>query len=334
MVPKEKIILVLSVDTEEEFDWNSGFPQDNCSIENINQIPGFQYFCENLGIRPTYLVDYPVISDQYAADMFRDFVESGNAEVGAHLHPWCNPPFFSETDEERSHVVNLPEREVEAKLDALIEKIEQGVGRRPKSFRTGRWGINASLINLLEDKGFAVESSVYPLYHNQFFSCEDAPNHPYFPSRSDALEPSESRGIIELPVTVGFNRTDHDKSKQLHQFIENSLLSRLRIIGLLWRLGLLRKIYLSPELSSPEDMLTVARTTISRGNPFLHMYFHSSSLLQGDNPLLFKTANGCNVLEGVHRVISKLKESYEIEFCTLSEAADRIRMTQMSLLAA
>ena len=170
MQRSEKIILVLSVDTEEEFDWNSGFPQENCSIENIDQIPGFQYFCENLGIRPTYLVDYPVVANKHAAGMFRDYVLSEKAEVGAHLHPWCNPPFFAETNEERSHVVNLPVCEVEAKLDRLIEKIEQGIGRPPKSFRTGRWGINASLINLLEKKGFAVESSVYPLYSNQFFS--------------------------------------------------------------------------------------------------------------------------------------------------------------------
>ena len=328
MASKEKIILVLSVDTEEEFDWNSGFPQDNCSIDNVNQIPGFQYFCENLGIRPTYLVDYPVIANHYAADMFRDFVESGNAEVGAHLHPWCNPPFFGDTNEERSHVINLPESEVEAKLDCLVEKIVQGVGQSPRSFRTGRWGISASLINLLERKGFAVESSVYPLYSNRFFSCEDAPTQAYYPSPQNALQPSMPREIIELPVTVGFNRADHDRSKQLYQFIENSPLSRLRLIGLL------RKIYLSPELSSPEDMLAVAKTTLAQGNPMLHMYFHSSSLLQGDNPLMFKSANGCNVFEGVHQLISWLREDYEIEFCTLSEAADLVRSRQLNLVAA
>jgi len=44
---------LLSVDTEEEFDWGGRFPQEDCSVENIQCIPAFQEFCETIDIRPT-----------------------------------------------------------------------------------------------------------------------------------------------------------------------------------------------------------------------------------------------------------------------------------------
>ena len=46
----DKLLFVLSVDTEEEFDWEGGFPQENCSVDNIRYLPEFHQFCESLNI--------------------------------------------------------------------------------------------------------------------------------------------------------------------------------------------------------------------------------------------------------------------------------------------
>ena len=61
-------LFVLTIDTEEEWHWDGAFPQHNCQVKNIQRIPEFQQFCESLGIRPTYFVDYAVADNQQAVD--------------------------------------------------------------------------------------------------------------------------------------------------------------------------------------------------------------------------------------------------------------------------
>ena len=60
---KQDVLFVLTIDTEEEWQWDEEFPQHNCSVENVEKLPAFQTFCESLGIRPTYFVDYAVASN-------------------------------------------------------------------------------------------------------------------------------------------------------------------------------------------------------------------------------------------------------------------------------
>ena len=118
-MPKQDVLFILSVDTEEEWQWDDEFPQNNCSVKNVEKLPEFQQFCESLGIRPTYFVDYAVANDQHGSAVLKGFAEKRVAEIGAHLHPWCNPPYFGKTTEAESHVINLPFEQVEQKLDAL-----------------------------------------------------------------------------------------------------------------------------------------------------------------------------------------------------------------------
>ncbi len=54
---KQDVLFVLTIDTEEEWQWDEEFPQHNCSVGNVEKLPAFQTFCESLGIRPTYFVD-------------------------------------------------------------------------------------------------------------------------------------------------------------------------------------------------------------------------------------------------------------------------------------
>ncbi|MFT5814595.1 MAG: hypothetical protein ACI9VT_002356, partial [Psychroserpens sp.] len=57
---KQPILFVLSIDTEEEWDWSGPFPQHIVNVTNIDKLPAFNNICENLGVRPTYFVDYAV----------------------------------------------------------------------------------------------------------------------------------------------------------------------------------------------------------------------------------------------------------------------------------
>lgn len=172
---KQQITFLLSVDTEEEWDWEGPFPESNFSVENLHKLPAFQDFCESKGLRPCYFVDYAAAIGMVHQTTFLSRVKNGKCELGAHLHPWANPPFFGEPTEATSHVVNLPIKQVEEKLDALLDTFNQKLSYTPKAFRTGRWGISEDIMRLLYLRGFDIDSSVYPFYKNEFFDCYGSP---------------------------------------------------------------------------------------------------------------------------------------------------------------
>lgn len=326
MKNKTPIIFVLTIDTEEEWDWSGPFPQQVANVKNIDKLPAFNTICENIGIRPTYFVDYAVSDDDHAVDKMLTFTEKGNCEIGAHLHPWCNPPYFGEVGEAESHVVNLPVEQVSQKLDTLIASIETGFGIKPKSFRTGRWGINKNVMDLLVKSGITVDSSVYPFFENEYFSCGGASNLPYWPDLDNLLIQGSQNIIYELPVTVGFNRPQFELANRIHSAFAKPPLSWTRFNGLAWHTHLLRKTYLCPELSSTQDMLTLCDTVISKGYPILHMYMHSSSLLANQHGLLSSEQNPFDFIsDAVTNVVTQLKSTYDIEFCTISEAAIKLQ---------
>ena len=157
---KKPIIFVLSIDTEEEWDWSGPFPQGHGDVQNILQVPAFHTVLSSFNIRPTYFVDYAVLETAQSVENMQRVIQQRNCEIGAHLHPWCNPPYFGDVGEAQSHVVNLPVQDVAAKVKALVSKIEQTLDVTPKSFRTGRWGIDGKVMNLLCQNGCNVDFRV------------------------------------------------------------------------------------------------------------------------------------------------------------------------------
>ena len=317
---KPDVLFVLTIDTEEEWLWENDFPQENCSVQNIKHIPAFQQQCEKLGIRPTYFVDYAIAQDNYSQEVFKDIIASRKAEVGAHLHPWCNPPFFGKTTEAESHVINLPKEQVAQKLHALSEVICQSLGVRPRSFRSGRWGISGDTLQLLVSRGFDVDSSVYPFYKNEYFSCEGSPLSPYWPSYDDSLSVGTQREIIEIPVSAGYNVKHFDAADMVHSTLAKPAIAWTRSIGLLWRLGLLKKIYLSPELTETKNMNALIDSCLKNQHSVIHMYLHSSSLIDGATGLLNIDNAFERICERMGRSVAHLQSKANVRFCTISEA--------------
>ncbi len=83
---------LITVDTEEEFDWRAPLDREQHSIDSVPALRKFLQFCEGLGVVPVFLIDYPVAVSGRAAECLRDAVSQGRAEVGVQLHPWVNPP--------------------------------------------------------------------------------------------------------------------------------------------------------------------------------------------------------------------------------------------------
>lgn len=324
------ILFILSIDTEEEWDWSGPFPQQHGEVKNVTHIPEFHSTITRFGIRPTYFVDYAALDCQQSVNHLNSVYQQNNCEIGAHLHPWCNPPYFGEVNEFESHVVNLPIEQVEQKMYALMSKVKQTLGVSAKSFRSGRWGINSQVLKLLIKQGINLDSSVYPLYQNEFFSCLGAPPTPYWPDFNDPLQESAQRDIFELPVTVGFNRSNFELSNKIHSLFSSPNLSWTRFNGLAWHSKMLRKYYLSPELCSVADMQDLCKVVIEKGYPVLHMYMHSSSLLNNSNSLVGKQNAFNHICDSITKVVTFLKQRYPIEFCTISEAAKKLQTESTS----
>ena len=87
---------IVTVDTEEEFDWTKPIARDGHTLHSVARLARFQEFCEAKGVCPIYLVDYPIITSPTAVEILRNAVAAGKAEVGVQLHPWVSPPFDEE----------------------------------------------------------------------------------------------------------------------------------------------------------------------------------------------------------------------------------------------
>jgi len=315
------ILFVLSVDTEEEWDWSGPFPQKDFSVTNVAKLADFQKMCDGLGIKPSYFIDYAVADNEEAVNSLKSAITENNCEIGAHLHPWCNPPFYGYVSEEQSHVVNLPLEQVEQKLLNLTKRLTEQFDVVPRSFRTGRWGIDGKVLQLLVKHGFKLDSSVYPFYQNNFYSCQGASYNPYWPDLDEPLEYGKQRDIFEIPVTAGFNHDNFALCEKIYRLISHPALNWSRLVGIAWQTHLLRKSYLSPELFSADEMLSLCKTMLKKQPPVLHMFMHSSSLIDNNNSLVGNHNAYEYITNSVKQLVTELQKHADIQFCTISEAA-------------
>ena len=318
---KPEVLFILSIDTEEEWDWSDAFPQYDCSVSNVQKIPEFQALCDSIGIRPTYFLDYAVVENTESVKTLIDSIGNNRCEIGVHLHPWCNPPFYGKTDERKSHVVNLPIEQVEEKLDALLYLIIEKFGVYPNSFRTGRWGINNEILRLLVKKNIHIDSSMYPFYKNEFFDCESTTRIPYWPDFMNPTNSGAQRNLFEIPVTVGFNWKNFDFSNLMYKLFSSPLLEPFRFIGILWHTNLLRKLYLSPEIISGAKMRPLIDSVLKNNHPVIHMYLHSSSLIDRSTGLMNQENSIEVISRNIQDAVQYITQKANIKFCTITEAS-------------
>ncbi len=56
--------LIVVVDTEEEFDWNKDFDRNQISVRHMTNIHRAQDICDDFGVTPVYVIDYPIASQE------------------------------------------------------------------------------------------------------------------------------------------------------------------------------------------------------------------------------------------------------------------------------
>jgi hypothetical protein len=298
--------LIVTVDTEEEGLWSGTFSATENTVRNTLELPRFQNLCEQFGVRPTYLIDSPVVENDEAVEHLQAWRQHGACEIGAHLHPWCAPPFEKHTSQRNSYLCNLPAALQRSKLEQLTDRIAERFGRRPTSFRAGRYGLDLVGARLLEELGYQVDSSVLPFTDLSGDGGPDfrrAPYMPYYVGPDDFCCASSSASpqgsLLEVPVSVGFNRRNYRWSQRLLTAAACPMLRPLRLPGVLDALGIVRRIKLTPEFNGEHHLVQLVETYVANRAPCLVLMLHSSSLAVGCSPYS-KTA------EDVDRVYSIL----------------------------
>jgi hypothetical protein len=142
-------VLTVVIDTEEEFDWHQPFDRKNTSVDAMEHIGRAQEVFDEFEIRPTYVVDYPVASQKTGYTLLREFVSSGRATIGAHLHPWVSPPHEEDVSSFNSYPGNLSAQLEEAKLTLLTDQITDTFGARPTIYKAGRYGLGPNTGEIL-----------------------------------------------------------------------------------------------------------------------------------------------------------------------------------------
>lgn len=269
--------LVVVVDTEEEFDWSAGFARDQTGVENIRHQPLAQAVFDRYGVVPAYAIDYPVATASTSVSVLGELAAEGRCEIGAHLHPWVNPPHEEPVDSRHSYPGNLGADLERRKLTELTEAITESFGIRPVIYKAGRYGIGSATPSILRDLGYGIDVSVVP--HTDFLA-DGGPDFRDLPAQPFVIEP----GICELPLSVGFVGLLARQGPALYRRLSGGSGLRRRLAGLCSRLGLLERLRLSPEGYDLNDMVRQTRAALAQGIRLFMLTYHSSSLLPGATP--------------------------------------------------
>ena len=286
--------LFVVVDTEEEFDWNAPPRRTNTGVTAMRHVQRGQRIFDRFGIKPTYVIDYPVASQRDGYLPLLEIYRSGGCGIGAHPHPWVNPPHVEDVSGPHTFMCNLPESLQRAKLERLREQIAAVFGCAPTVYKAGRYGIGDSTIAILEDLGFETDVSVCPHFD---FSNEDGPSFAAFDARPFFL----SERLLEIPCTVDYTGWAGALRPALHRFVSRDALQPFRGVGILARMGAVNRIMLSPEGNSLDEMRALTDTLLARGVRTFTLTFHSPSLEPGHPPYVRTRADLDRFLHDIER---------------------------------
>jgi hypothetical protein len=279
VLPDDKPVLVVIVDTEEEFDWAQPLAPGNTAVSAMRAQHRAHRIFGKFGIRPTYVLDYPVASQPEGSRPLAELQADGLCDIGAHLHPWVNPPHDEPVCNFNSYPGNLPPALERAKLARLGEAIEAAFGRRPTVYKAGRYGVGAATTGILEELGYLVDTSVLsqtdlrPREGPDFSACGPGP---YWFGRN--------RRLLEVPMTVGFAGLLRGHGRSLYAAAASPAGMRMHVPGILARTNLLERITLTPEGVSHDEHRRLTAALLAAGNRVFSFTYHSPSLAPGHTP--------------------------------------------------
>jgi hypothetical protein len=258
------------------------------------------------GFPPTYLLNNVVMEDSRSVEALRNL--EGRFELGTHLHSEFIEPEkrFAQYAGVKAQM-NQTDFSLEterAKLQNITDLYITCFGRRPFSFRAGRFSARAHTIRCLWELGYKVDTSVVPnitWQDNTQHGPDDysqAPEQPYFVADTSLIKRDSTGTILEVPVTIC----------KKHRFLRRPKLT--------W----LRPIY-SDFIQMQKITKQVCKRYLLNGNIVLNMMFHNVEVLPGRSPYVQTDEESQNYLKLLETFLNFARNS-GIRGITLSELYD------------
>lgn len=317
---------ILTIDTEADNQWDHG---RELTVENIRFVPRFQDLCNKFFIKPTYLVTSEICEDGFAKEIFTDYLLANTAEIGAHLHSWTTPPFldkdgYRHNDKNHAFANELSVELLTEKIKNITHHIEASFGKRPLSFRSGRYGFNESVARVLAENCYLVDSSVTP-----FLDWSANPGIPGGSGGPDFIDNTPfpyrytfgDSSLLEIPITILPTRFPLNKNKKLARYyfkkVDNNLLIKVFRKFLYRNQPLWFRPHPWMDTNLFDELLNEA---IRVELPYIVMMFHSSELMPGSS--IYRKDN-----DSVEQLYNQLEHFFvllnhkNIASITLSETA-------------
>jgi hypothetical protein len=280
---------IITIDTEADNQWDHG---RELTAENIKFLPRFQNLCDRYIIKPTYLVTSDICGDDYAKEILNEYQSSGRAEIGAHLHSWTTPPFldkegYRNNDKNHPFAHELPENLLDEKIKILTDQIETSFGKRPESFRSGRYGFDRNVARVLMENNYIVDSSVTPFIdwsaQKGIPGGHGGPDFMEYDPRPFRFD-FDNGSLLEIPITILPTRFPLNKNESLARYyfrnVNNSML--LRIFRKMFFSH--QPLWLRPNIWMNADLFAdLIEESLNKKLPFIVMMFHSSELMPGSS---------------------------------------------------
>jgi hypothetical protein len=234
---------------------------------------------DKYGIKPVYVADFPVVSQKDGIQPLRELLDDDKCVLGAHLHPWVNPPFDERVCNRNSYPGNLPEALEREKLRILTDRIGESFGVRPVVYKAGRYGAGFNTGRILDELGYEIDTSVLSWTDLRFDEGPDfshCDSSPYWFGRG--------RRLLEIPMTVGFVGTLRSTGPSMHGLLRSKAGMAMHMPGIFARLRLFDRIVLTPEGISSDEHVRLTRTLLAAGQRVFSFTYHSPSLEPGCTP--------------------------------------------------
>lgn len=324
-----RVLLTVTIDTECDKgpDWKTQFPLRFRSVtEGIPErlTPLFRRH----SVAPTYLLSPEILRDDESVAVLGSL---SDAELGTHLHGEFIEPEadFQSPVTSTPQIAYSPQVERE-KLRNLTDLFASKFGRRPTSFRAGRFAVRGRTLRVLDELGYRVDSSVTPFRTNAFAGGLEsnhwgAPLAPYHPSHRDPRKRGALR-LLEVPVTILAPGLARWPAFLLRRLSDARLKRRpLRAITG----GAVEKLWVRPLRGTADELVRWADLVVDGWNgdsdPVVNVMFHSVEAIAGASPYAGTEAEVSGLVESLDRLFAHLRTRYRVEAVGLSALAGEAR---------
>jgi hypothetical protein len=266
--------LIVVVDTEEEFDWSAEPDRESNTTHAIEALYRVQDIFNEYAIKPCYVVDYPIATSKQSVSILKGYFDANQCEIGAHLHPWVNPPFEEALSKHNMFPGNLDKSLEYSKLQSLTNAISESFQITPSVYKAGRYGVGPNTAGIMRKLGYDIDLSICTAFD---YRADGGPDFSHF--ESDPYWFGKDSNMLEIPLTGAFVGIGGPLSSQLYNIAGH--FNFLKARGILSRLGIVDRLMLSPEGYSTDEHIKLTEFLYKSGVRTFTWNFHSPSVVPG-----------------------------------------------------